>query len=463
MATAQKRGDSYRLRVSCGYDASGKQIIKSITWTPDPGMTEKQIEKELERQKVLFEEKCKTGQFLSGNIKFSEFADIWMKDYAEKQLRARTVEWYRSLLPRTNAGIGHIRLDRLQPNHLIEFYNNLSENGIRNDIKYKSAVNFRSFLKDKKLTFKKAAEISSVSEFVISSLANGRNVNENSAKRISKALHVEFNDLFAKAPGSDKLSAETIRHYHRFISAVLGTAVYWQVIPANPCSRVKPPKAEKKEAHYLDEKEAAYMLQLLEKEDIRYRTMITLLLYTGMRRGEICGLEWDDLDFERNLIHIQRTSQYTAEKGIFTDETKNKSSARVIKAPSTAMELLRTFKAWQAEERLKLGDKWKNSGRIFTTWDGNPIHPDTVTGWFHDFAQRNDLPPVSIHSLRHTNATLLIASGVNIRTVSSRLGHSQTSTTTNIYSHAIRSADEAAAEVLEDILTPTKRKSKEMG
>ena len=108
---------------------------------------------------------------------------------------------------------------------------------------------------------------------------------------------------------------------------------------------------------------------------------------------------------------------------------------------------------------MKAGDRWQESGRIFTSWDGAPIHPDSITNWFTGFIKRNNLPPVTIHGLRHTSATLLIASGTNIRTISARLGHSQTSTTMNIYAHAIKSADAAAAETLGDILNPTKRRA----
>ena len=103
-----------------------------------------------------------------------------------------------------------------------------------------------------------------------------------------------------------------------------------------------------------------------------------------------------------------------------------------------------------------MGDRWEASNRIFTQYDGKPVHPDSISGWFRDFIAKTDLPKVSIHSLRHTNITLLIAAGVPLKTVSYRAGHAQTSTTANIYSHAIRTADEMAAEVLEDMLKPRK-------
>lgn len=122
------------------------------------------------------------------------------------------------------------------------------------------------------------------------------------------------------------------------------------------------------------------------------------------------------------------------------------------------------FKVKKSEQRIKLGDQWQETDRLFTMWNGTPIHPDTLTSWFEDFIKHNPaLPNVHVHSLRHSNATPMIAGGTNVRTVSRRLGHSQTSTTMNIYSHAIQSADEAAADTLGDILKPTKEKQSKNG
>ena len=90
MPTIQKRGDTYRIRVSAGYDAAGKQIMKSTTWKPAPGMTPKQIQKELDRQAVLFEEKVKSGRCMDGNIRFQDFAERWVEDYGKEHLRTRT-------------------------------------------------------------------------------------------------------------------------------------------------------------------------------------------------------------------------------------------------------------------------------------------------------------------------------------------------------------------------------------
>lgn len=207
----------------------------------------------------------------------------------------------------------------------------------------------------------------------------------------------------------------------------------------------------------MDEVQATHMIELHDAEPIQYITMVLLLLYTGMRRGELCGLEWKDIDLKGRILSIQRASQYTPEKGVFVKSTKTTSSIRTIKLPAIAVELLRDYRVWQLEQRFADGDQWENHDRLYTSWSGRPAHPETLTAWFEEFIKRTDLPSIHIHSLRHTNATLLIAGGEDIRTVSRRLGHAQVTTTVSTYTHAIQSADAKAAETLENVLSPVKR------
>lgn len=453
MATVRKRGNTYQIRVSCGYDSGGKQIEKTMTWKPSVGMTRRQIEKELERQKVLFEEKCMTGQFLDGNITFAEFTERWFKDYAEKQLKAKTIKGYNDLLPRITAAIGHIRLCRLQPHHLMEFYNNLAEKGIRQDIKYRACKNFKEVLKKHNLTQKKLSELSGVSLYCIGSCIKGRNVGKSTADRLSAAIGEK--SLFEPVNKDACLSDSTIAKTHRLISSILTAAVQWQVIPSNPCQRVKPPHVEYKEAPVLDEEQTAELIKCLQSEPLKYRTAVMMILYTGLRRGELCGLDWTDIDFKSGILHVTKAVQYLPDKGIYEDTTKTKQSNRAIRLPNDMIELLKEYRAEQSRTRLLMGDQWHNSGKVFTNETGGVINPDTVSSWFKGFIKRHNLPDAHIHTLRHVSATLLIAGGVDIATVSKRLGHANKSTTLNIYTHAIKSADEAAAEMLENILNPS--------
>ena len=122
--------------------------------------------------------------------------------------------------------------------------------------------------------------------------------------------------------------------------------------------------------------------------------------------------------------------------------------------------MLRQYRAAQLEARLSVGDQWEDNDFVFTTWNGKALRPDTLTKWFRKFIDRNGLPPITLHGLRHTNATLLIAAGINLRTVSGRLGHSRAATTANIYAHAIQSADAAAADAIDDVLSPKPKKGR---
>ena len=457
MASITKRGETYLIRVSLGYDIYGKKEYRSMTWKPSPNMTPKQIEKELNKQAVMFEEKIKSGLLIGSDVRFADFAERWMNEYAKKQLRAKTIAQYESLLPRINEAMGHLKIEKIQPHHLLSFYNNLSEKGIRLDTKYRCIVDFKAIVKGYKLTFKALAEKAGISEQTLTIVAKGNNISKKTATAISSALGVKLDKLFEATEEEKTLSGKTLQHYHRLISSIMTTAVQWQVITANPCDRVKPPKAERKEAEYLDETQAVDLLLALENEPLVYKALFTLILYSGMRRGEACGLEWSDIDLDNGIVDINKSSLYLPKKGIYDDDTKNTMSRRVIRVPAPAVSLLKELRAYQAQERLKLGDQWHDSKKVFTTWNGKPIHPDTVSGWFRKFVARHNLPPVHVHSLRHTNATLLIYNGTDIKTVSQRLGHADVTTTGNIYTHAIKTADERASEALADILAPKKK------
>lgn len=464
MATIEKRNNAYRITVCCGYDINGKQIRRRMTYTPDEKMTAKQIEKEVQRQAVLFEEQCNNGQVMNGNIKFADFATDWFK-HKKNDLRPKTYARYLSMLPRINAAIGHMRLDRIQPTHLLTFYENLAEGGIRADTKYKSLVDLKQYIADNNLSKAAFARKCGLRVTSLSGVVNGGNCNIGTAEKISKGLDIPLQKAFEPINTGKPLAAKTVLHHHRLISSMLSTAVEWGILFSNPCDRTKPPKVERKEPKYLDEIQAATLLDLLETEDTEYKTIIRLLLFTGLRRGELLGLEWSDIDFEKATLQVCRSSLYLPDRGIFEDDTKNATSNRIIKLSQTAINDMKAYKLYQMEHSFKIGDQWKGSQKIFTTAEGKPLHPDTLSRWFSNFikAHSDVLPPVTIHSLRHTNATLQIAGGVPLTTVAKRLGHADTVTTSRIYAHAIKSADEAAAETLENLLTPNQNRKANAG
>ena len=327
MATVTKRGKSFQIRVSCGFDGNGERVVKCMTWKPERGMTEKQAAKEAEHQAVLFEERCRTGLTLNNSMRLRDFVDIWIKYHADKQLRSTTLLRYKGvMLRRILAAFGNMKISAIQPQHLNAFYDNLEEAGVRADIKYAPCADFKALMKERAITQAALAEKAGTSVFVVKSCVDGKNVSAESAQKVSKALSVRIDELFT--PNADEgLSKKTILHHHRLISTILQSAVVtYQLIPSNPCARIVPPKADAKEARYLDEDEVADLLEALEGEAYQFCVIVHTLLDTGMRRGELCGLEWKDVDFAGKQLHIRRSSLYVPDKGVFEDETKNKTS-----------------------------------------------------------------------------------------------------------------------------------------
>lgn len=231
---------------------------------------------------------------------------------------------------------------------------------------------------------------------------------------------------------------------------MLSKAVKWGYIPYNPAANAELPKIRPKEAPHLEEAEARRLLALLHGEPIKWRAPITFDLLSGLRRGELLGLRWEDVNFNAQVITIVETLSYVPERGLYTDTPKNTTSARLLRLSRSAFLLLEEYRRWQEQQREKCGTAWRNEdGRVFTGDDGAPIHPDALTKWFRIFIQKSGLPKVTVHSLRHSYASLMIADGTPLVVVSKRLGHAQVSTTANIYAHVIASADEKASQITE--------------
>lgn len=200
----------------------------------------------------------------------------------------------------------------------------------------------------------------------------------------------------------------------------------------------------------------------------QYSVLVQLALLTGARRGELCALRWLDVDLEKGTIAINRTLQTIPGKGSVFNAPKTRRSRRCIKVGPDCVALLTEYRQAQRAERFKIGSAWvrhveiegklAENDLLFTRWNGAPIDPDCVSQWFARFVRKHGLPAVHFHSLRHSNASLMIAAHVPVTTVSGRLGHAQTSTTLNIYADCIRSSDAAAADALTDVFDRIREK-----
>ena len=215
----------------------------------------------------------------------------------------------------------------------------------------------------------------------------------------------------------------------------------FQVLP----EKKKPPKNEKKP------EEVQKIRDCLEYEPIKWKIITHLLLITGCRRGEIMGLKWEDVEWDRNRLKIARSLLYSPTRGVYEDTTKT-GNIRRISLPCETMQLLKLYRAWYSELQLKNGDRWQNSGYLFVQDNGAPMNPDSLTDWLNKFSKRYGIPNVHPHKFRHTMASLLYFGGLDSITISKRLGHAKVSTTTDIYSHIIQQADEQAADKIAETI-----------
>ena len=457
MAYIEKRDGGYRIRVSDGFDpVTGKRRFKSFNWVPPPGMTEKQIAEEVKRQAVLFEEKCKRGMILDDHVTLKEFVERWRSDYAVPNLKKTTLAHYDYLLERILDALGHLKLGSITPPHINAFYSNLRECGIRINNKCRCKVNLRKLLNDAGVLRKKLSEYSGVSLTTIESAENGEIISKNSAEKLAETLNIEFGELFTSVYSDKPLSSKTLVHYHRLLNLLFEKAVKWNVLYDNPCRHVEPPKLARHEAKFLDEAQAKQLLAELETAPFQYRVMVNMLLFTGARRGEICGLRWSDVDFDKGTVYIKNNSLYLPDYGMYENTPKTESSIRTVNIPKAVLDLLQQLREHQNAECERLGEAWTDSGMVFTQHDGKPIHPSTISKWLSKFCKERGLPHTNPHMLRHTSATMLLMQGLPLKAVSGRLGHSQTATTSDIYGHCLQSVDEIAAEALDKMLSDHK-------
>lgn len=203
-------------------------------------------------------------------------------------------------------------------------------------------------------------------------------------KLTARQIQVFINSLSKKGANElngKPLSPKSMRHHLSLIFDVFGYAVKIGVVSENPCSKVTLPKNEQSEKEIYTPEQVARFLDLLNDEPIKYRAFFNLAIYSGFRRGELLGLEWKDIDFENNVISVRRTSCYTPDRGIYTDTTKTKMSQRTLNFPQQIMDLLKELREYQNDEALKFGDKWVETDRLFTKYNGEPQHPNTTYTW----------------------------------------------------------------------------------
>ena len=425
MASIQKRGDAYSIRVCVGRDVYGKQIWKTTTFTPPTGLTPKKRQKAVEVFAVEFEQKCRNGKLLDGEkITLKDFIERWRSERAEQELQPGTLDKYNGainhfILP----ALGHLKLTEIKPHSINKFLVDLTKDGCRHDGK----------------------------------------------------------------PGG--YSKGTIHKISNVLSSILRTATEWEVIERNPCDpvRVKAEDTADKIKFFTPQQTAVFLDYIEHPFTIRTRghsrvddtgkayvvgdytstkelptqlkVLFTLAIYSGLRKGEILALKWEDVDFENNTVAVTKAAAMVkGEQIVKVPKTRN--SYRVVSIPHSVTEKLRKLQLEQTRYRLSVGDYWQGEGWIFTQDDGRMMNystpykslQDILTHYNADKAESDKLPMIPFHGLRHTTATLQIAAGTDVRTVSSIMGHRETSTTMNIYAHNLKTAEQEAVNSMERLI-----------
>ncbi len=394
---------SYSIRVYKGRDSNGKQLKPfTTTFNFDPKWSERKIQAELQKAAIKFEEECKKGTVADNKQTFERYADYVISLKERTGVKHRTIIRYKELLKRILPAIGHFKLSELKPQHLNALYEQLGKDGL----------------------------------------------NKNTGKTLSN---------------------KTILEHHRLIRTILAQAEKELLVPYNAAAKATPPKVEKKEANYLQIEDIENILFYLSKEPLKQQAFIILLIFTGFRRGEIMGLKWDKIDFKNNLITIDTNLLYSKERGIYEDTPKTEQSKRTISVPIQVMNILKAYRKEYNTKKLSLGSCWHDTNFVFVQENGKPMHPDSLTDYCYKFTKKYNqlietenknkpksqqiklLPHINPHAFRHTQASMLILNGVDITTVSKRLGHAKTSTTADIYSHLMQKADEKASDTLAEL------------
>lgn len=458
MASIEQRKDgSYRIVVCIGYDVSGKKIRKYKTIKLPPNLTERQKDKELERQKVLFENEVLNKNYLDGEkITFAEFTKIWIEKHAKIKYAPSSLK---PCLARLNDRIipelGHHKLSKIQTYHLEEFYSKLKNSGSRLEDFYTPTKNMSEFLC--KFKTSELIKTTGITNKTCLRLKNAKKTNLKTAQKVCKSFKLDVKKMFKRA-NDTPLSDKTIKHHHTDICSIFTLAERWNLINHNPAKKVVLGKISKKQVKYYDEEQIAKLFKELENEPLTYKTIIHLAIDVGLRSGELCGLKWEDVDFDTGILTINKQRQYVSTFGVKERQPKTENGNRTVTLSSQMLTMLKQYKQKQVEDKLKLGSAWKNGEYLFKHDNGQDIHPTRPYKWFMNFLKQHGLPKITFHELRHTNASLLIANGVDAVTLSKRLGHADKTVTLNTYSHVIQSKETLAASTMDNLYSELKKK-----
>ncbi len=256
-----------------------------------------------------------------------------------------------------------------------------------------------------------------------------------------------------------QLASTTVKHIHSVLRAALRRAVKWQVLARSPAEVVDPPRAQKKPLRVWTPDEAARFLEFVQ--DDRYYAAYLLAIGAGLRRGEILGLRWQDVDPINHAVIVNQSVVPTT-AGNLIQEPKTAGSRRVVLISERTIEALtRRIASIQKEradyESIYGEGSYTDLGLIFPGVGGRPLNPSAFTRRFGHLAEKTGLPKIRFHDLRHTHATLMLQAGVHVKVMSERLGHSSISTTMNTYAHVLPTMQREVAHTVDRLLGLTEK------
>ena len=449
---------SYRITVCDGTDSNGRKVRHRKHFIPDKNMSEKQAFKAAQKEAFLFEQQFEQGYSVDNDPFFRDYAGYVLQLKLSAGLKRSTYDRYEELLSRINESIGGMRLRTIRPMHLNQMYDKLSKPGVRGTgVKAVAIIDTVPLLNEKSLSRQQLAKQAGISPATVTEFCNQRPIMKQKAEQIAAVLGMNYSQIFRTEKNMKPLSTKTVLEYHRLTHTILAQAEKEMLVPYNAADKSTPPKAAQSEVNYFQPEQVRDILTALESEPLKWRVITHILMITGGRRGEVVGLEWSKIDFERKRLCFDSALLYSKEVGLYKGSTKT-GNRRYVPLPEETLTLLKELQVAQKEQRLLMGDRWHENDYVFKQDDGQPMHPDSITQWLDKFSRRHDLPHINPHAFRHTAASVMIVNGADIVTISKMLGHAKVSTTEDIYSHVIEDSKQQAGNVLADVFYREKGK-----
>lgn len=249
-----------------------------------------------------------------------------------------------------------------------------------------------------------------------------------------------------------ELGYHSMYNLYKVINVMFNQAIRWEIMDKNPNLKANKPKREHKEKNFYDINQVKKLLDVLDNESVKYKTLILLALDSGARRSELCALRWSDINMDTKMMSITKSLKVV--EGIIDEKTtKTESSKREIMLSESTIKQLEEYREWQNAYKLVNKKRWKGTDdRIFTAIDGSYMFPGTCDHILRKIVKKYNLDPICFHELRHTCASLLINSGIDPKTVSKRLGHADTSITMEIYTHSFEASKIACANKFDEMM-----------